>query len=124
MIIGPHAMHPGVIWVNEITAPAVMQQIDRTILNNIHIYHNAITKKEMIVEARDGGNRSRGYFTREQIDYLRDAEMHGTTVVVQYRGVSYNMIVKAGGVQALPKKEVETIDNADPYTGTITFQEI
>ena len=124
MIIGPYTLHPGVLWVNEITTPAVAQQIDRTILDNIHIHHSPILKKEMIIEARDSGNRVRGYFTRSQVDYLRAAEQNGTTVVVQYRGVAYNTVVKAGGVQLQPKKEIEAVSDDDFYMGTVTLQEI
>lgn len=124
MIIGSYTLHPGVLWVNELTAPAVAQQITRTILSNTHIYHNPITNREMIIEAKDSGNRARGYFTREQVEYLRTAEQNGTTVVLQYRGVSYNTIVKAGGVQLSPKKEIESVSNEDFYTGTVTLQEI
>ena len=124
MILGPFSLHPGVLWVNEITAPAVSQQITRTILSNIHIYHQPLSCSDIIIEARDGGARARGYFTREQIEYIKDAEHNGTIIVLQYRGVSHNAIVKAGGVQVTPKKEIEAIDDADPYTGTITFQEI
>lgn len=124
MILGPHTLHRGVLWVNEITAPSVAQQVDRTILSNIHIYSNPLVKREMIIEARDSGSTARGYFTREQVEYLKDAELNGTTVVLQYRGVSYNTVIKAGGVQLTPKKEIETVDNADPYTGSVTLQEI
>lgn len=123
MNIGPHEIHRGVIWVNEITTPNVAQQITRTILSYVHVRHNPLTRKEMIFEARDGA-RTRGYFTREQVDYLRNAEHTGATVIIQYRGVSYNAVVKAGGVQLRPKKEIEAVSSDDPYTGTVTFQEI
>jgi len=124
MIMGSFTLHPGVLWVNEVTAPVVAQQIDRTILSNIHIHHTPLSKKEMLIEARDSGQRSRGCFTREHVDYLRAAEESGSTVVLQYRGISYNTVVKAGAVQLTPKKEIESVDDADLYTGTVTFQEI
>lgn len=124
MILGPYTLSPGVLWINEITAPAVAQQMDFTVLGNVHIHNAPILKKEIVLEARDSGKRSRGYFTREQVDYLRAAELSGSTVPMQYRGVSYSTIVKAGGVALVPKKEIETVDNEDPHTGTVTLQEI
>ena len=124
MILGPYTLVPGVLWVNEITAPVIAQQIDITILGNVHIHNGPILKKTIIIEARDSGKLVRGYFTRAQVDYLRAAETNGTTVVIQYRGVTYNTIVKAGGVALRPKKEIETVDNEDPHTGTVTLQEI
>ena len=124
MIMGSFTLHSGVLWVNEVTAPSVMQQITRTILGNIHIRHVAVTKRKIIIEARDGGNRSRGYFTREQVDFIKESESNGTVVVLQHRGLSYNTVVIAGSVALTPKKEIESVTNEDPYTGTITFQEI
>ena len=124
MMLDSFELHPGVLWVNEITAPAVAQQITKTILSNIHVYHNPLPRREMLLEARNSGSRVRGYFTREQTMHLRAAEESGTTVVIQYRSVSYNTIVKAGGVQLTPKKEIEAVEDDDVYTGTVTLQEI
>lgn len=124
MNIGGFELHAGVLWENELTTPAAAQQITRTVLDNIVVYQTPMSKHEMQIVARDSGNRVRGYFTREFLDYLRAAEASGATVVVQHRGNTYNTIVKAGGLDVQPKKEIENITSDDVYTGTITLQQI
>lgn len=121
MIIGSYIIHPGVIWENEMTQPAAAQQMTRTMLGNVDIKSVPLLKREMVFSTKDSGSKSRGYFEREVIDFLREAELNGTVVVVIYRGVSYNLIVKSGGVNVAPKKETESVDGTDPCTGSITF---
>lgn len=124
MIIGSHTLHPGVIWSNETSSPAAVQQINYTILNNIAIHSTPVHKQEIILEAKDSGNRARGYFSREQFEYLRSVEASVSMIVLVYRSVSRNVIVKAGGVQLVPKRETESVDSTDMYIGTVTLQEV
>lgn len=124
MKIDTFDIHAGVIWVNEITAAKAVQQKTTSMLGNINIIHGAILKKEMIFEARDSGRRSRGYFTREVVDYLMAAEENNSQFTIEYRGTNYTVIVSPGGLQLVPKKEIEDIADPDPHTGTVTFQEI
>jgi len=124
MKIDTFDIHAGVIWSNEITAPKAIQQTTTSMLGNIHIVHGEILKHEMVFEARDSGRRSRGYFTREVVNYLMAAERNNSQFTIEYRGTVYNVIVPAGGVQLTPKKEIEDIADPDPHTGTVTFQEI
>ena len=124
MKIDTFDIHAGVIWVNEITEQKAVQQKTTSMLGNINIIHGEILKKEMIFEARGSGRRSRGYFTREVVNYLMNAEGNNSQFVIEYRGINYNVIVPSGGVQLTPIKEIEDIADPDPHTGTVTFQEI
>lgn len=124
MKINNFDIHAGVIWSNEITAPKSVQQKTTSMLGNINIIHGKVLKNEMIFEAKDSGRRARGYFTREVVDYLMEAEANNSQFIVEYRGVNHTVIVSPGGVQLVPKKEIEDTDISDPYTGTVTFQEI
>jgi len=123
-MIDTFEIHAGVIWVNEITSSKAVQQKTTSMLGNINIIHGRILKKEMLFEASDTGRRARGYFTREVVEYLMDAEANNSQFTIQYRGTSYNVIVPSGGVQLVPKKEIEEVDDSDPHTGTVKFQEI
>ena len=124
MEIGPYTAHPGVLWKNEFDSPGISQQINFTIQGTPKITTLPNPKREIILEARDGGTRARGYFSREILEYLRSSEISGSVVVIEYRGVSYNTVVKAGGIKVVPKRETEAVDSSDIYVGTITLQEV
>lgn len=121
MKIGAFAIHPGVIWSDEITAKSV-QTITTTINGNISIIHAKIEKPQMIFEARDTGGSARGYFTREVVEYLLTAEHNLFQFEITYRGVSYTVIIPSGGVQLTGKRETEEVEATDPYYGTLTVQ--
>lgn len=123
MTIDGFTIHPGVIWVNETTDPKSAQQIERTLLMNTIILHTPITKREIVLEAREGA-KTRGVFERGLVEYLMAAETNGTPLSFTYRGTTRTVVVKAGGVDLTPKKEVEQVAPMDYYTGTVTFQEI
>jgi len=123
MILGSMTLHPGVIWINETTDPRAAQQIEPTLLNNVIIFTTPITKREIVLEARDG-NRVRGVFTRELVEELMDAEQNGIVIPFVYRGLTRSVIVKAGGLSLTPKRETETLNSDDVYTGTVTLQEV
>ncbi len=124
MILGPYTLHPGVIWVNEGSTPAATQQISYTILNRVSVHSTPNQNIEIELEAKDSGNKGRGYFSREQFDYLKESEQNATIINIIYRSVSHSVIVKAGGVQLTPKRETESVDDTDMYIGTVTLQEV
>ncbi len=124
MIIGGYILHPGVIWEDEFTQAAASQSVNKTLLNNVVIYSIPDTKLEFNIVAADSGSVSRGYFTREQIVYFKHQEQVAATIVLTYRDVDYNVIVKAGGIKVKPKRETEAISDSDIYTGSITFIEV
>jgi len=99
MIIGGYTLHPGVIWEDEFTQAAASQSVNKTLLNNVVIYSIPDTKLEFNIVAADSGSVSRGYFTREQIVYFKHQEQVAATIVLTYRDVDYNVIVKAGGIK-------------------------
>lgn len=123
MNIDGFEIHPGVLWVNEVTDPKAAQQIERTLLMNTIILHTPITKREIVLEAK-GGSKTRGVFNRSLVEYLMAAETAGSQLSFTYRGVTRTVVVKAGGVSLTPKKEVEQVSSMDYYTGTVTLQEI
>jgi hypothetical protein len=124
MKIGSFDIHAGVVWSNEVISSKAVQQETTTMLGNINVVHAQILKKRMVFEARDSGKKSRGFFSRDVVDYLMLAEKNNSQFVVEYRGISYTVYVPAGGVSLIPKRETEDTDTTDPYTGTVTFQEI
>ena len=117
-------VHPGVIWVDEVSKPKAVQQIMTSISGNISIAHGKILKPEMTFEAKDTGGSSRGYFTREVVEFLMAAEANLEQFQIEYRGIQYTVIVPAGGVRLEPKRETEGISYPDPYSGTVTVQVI
>lgn len=124
MILGTYTLNPGIIWMNEFDTEGIGQDIQQTLLGNVIIQTLPVTKHQMVIGTKESGNRSRGFWTREQIEYLRTAETNGTTVTLQYRGVTYNTIVVAGSISVRPLKEIETVSSDDYYVGTVTLQQI
>ena len=121
MMLDLFTLHPGCIWENEITEPAVAQQVSRSILGNYDIRSVPLPKRPIVISAKDAGTRARGYFQRDLIEHLRQAELNRTTVTMVYRGITYSTIVKAGGVNVVAKRETESVEDTDPFTGTITL---
>lgn len=124
MILGIHELHPGVLWENEGSTPAAIQQVTYTLLSNVIIHNVPIAHLELHIGTKDGGSKTRGYFTRTQFEYIKAAEGAATVLPFTYRGLTRNVFVKAGSVSLMPKKEIESVMAEDAYTGTITLQEI
>lgn len=124
MRIDDFDIHPGVIWINEITAKKAAQQITVSMFGQVHVISSRVLKQLMIFEAKDSGKSSRGVFSRDLVEYLIEAEATAQQLLVEYRDKLYNVIVPSGGVQLIPKRETESTDLTDLYVGTITFQEI
>lgn len=121
MRIGAFDIHPGVIWVDELSAKSV-QTITTSISGNISILHAKIFKPQMTFEARDMGGSSRGYFTREVVEFLLSAESNLYQFEITYRSTPYTVVIPSGGVQLTSKRETEEVASTDPYYGTLTVQ--
>ncbi len=124
MRIDTFTLHAGVIWDNEITEPSAIQQLSRTVLGTIRVYRMPVSKRKLVFSAKDKGSSGRGYFSRELIMHLQSAELNGTILEIEYRSILYSAIVQPGGLNVVPKRETESVDSTDVYTGTITLQEI
>ncbi len=124
MILDGYTLHSGIIWENEFTRAAASQDIEYTLLNNVVIHSIPDTLNEFVISSADRGSGSRGYFSRDQIVHFRSLEQSATEIVLKYRGISYNVIIKAGSIKVKPKRETESVSDSDIYTGSITLIEV
>ena len=124
MQIGPYTLNAGVIWMDEGREPAIAQDIQETLLGTVVINTTPVQKQTMTVGTKDMAGGSRGYWTRQQFEYLRSMEASGSPFVLTYRGVNYTVVVVAGSINFRPLKEIEAVSSDDYYIGTVKLQQV
>ena len=123
--IGTVTLSDDLVWENEFASPRIGQSIKTTIGGTtvVHTDPKAGGRVVQLVAARRN-NAIYGFFTRSQIQSLETYQKNGTVVAFVYGSETFNVVIRAGGinVQPLLAKQGQGVD--DYYTGTITMVEV
>lgn len=116
------ALSEDLIWSNEFDYEDITQTIERTVGGSLIISNFAKNEgREIVLEAVNNGNTFTGYFTRLQVKNFKVLEKEATTVVFEYNGQVFSVIVKSGGVAVTPLMPRPDHEDTDYYTGTLTL---
>ncbi|MFA6711467.1 MAG: hypothetical protein WCS33_01985 [Candidatus Caldatribacteriota bacterium] len=113
------------IWKNEFASPAIGQSVMITIGGSVHVHTDPLNGgREIVLGTQFKNNALYGYFTRSQIQTISEYERNGTTVELVYEDQSFNVKVKAGGIDVEPllAKAGQGVD--DYYSGNVTLIEV
>jgi hypothetical protein len=106
----------------DLNYPASAQSIKYTVLGSTIIQTTPLSGgEEVYLRATRSGNQFSGWFTRVQIQDIKILEKNGTLVEFVYGSMSFNVVVKSGGVNVDPLIPSSTIAGTDKYTGIITL---
>ena len=123
--IGGVVLSPDLRWEDEFGSPAVAQSFNTTILGN-SVYQNMPLSgaRTISLSAVRSGNATYGYFTRAQIQSIKEFEAAGTAVTFVYEDQTLNVVIISGGVKVRPflAKANQGVD--DYYTGSIAMREV
>lgn len=111
------------VWENEFDAPAISQNVLRTVMGNAIIQSEMLSEDghEIVIKAVSSGDDFIGSFTREQIIGFKNLERAGSVVSFVYEEYSTNVVVKSGGVQMSPVFARDDRSNSNLFTGTLTL---
>lgn len=114
------------VWYNEFDSPTIAQSVRAYIGDGICIQNTEISTagRDIILSAIRDGDAFSGYFTRSQIQQLKDIEASGTIVPFIYEDYSTDVIISSGGISVVPLIRRPNQADGDKYTGNITMIEV
>lgn len=118
-------LSPDLIWSNEFGDIAISQQQSVTVLGNKVINTLPIQGcREVTLSSVRSGSSMYGYYTRTQIQQIKELERSGTVVNFIYETQSFNVVVQAGSIDVAPLLAKANQGYDDYYTGSITLLEV
>jgi len=125
MMLGAIDLDDNIILAGEFAYPAAGQSVRRTILGRAVIQWAPVSGgRELVLEATDEGGRYKGFFTRSQVEQIKALEAAQDVVTLDTGAATYDVVVKAGGVDVRPVIDLADPDAADHYVGTVTLIEV
>ena len=121
--LGGVSLHENLIWENYNSYPRNAFSRRVTIQGRVVIQHSAIDGREIILTTLATAGGTIGYFTKAQIDSIRDFENNMSVVSFTYESESINVIVQPGGINVdaiVPRPNHEV---GDEFLGSIKLIE-
>lgn len=122
--VGTVTLHDSLWWENEYATPSVALSARRTIGGKLVVQTgNTSGGREITLSTVGPHGANVAYFTRAQIEGLRDIESAGTSVSLTYNSTSTTVYIKPGGIQVEPLGAKKTYVAADYYVGKLELLE-
>lgn len=101
-------------------------QSSRVKINGVRVVQNSplLKRPEIVLGSQSIAGGFSGYFTRDQLIALKALEQAQTTVVFIHESQTFNVVIKAGGIDVVPILPRPNQVGTDWYTGTITMIEV
>lgn len=100
--------------------------VDRTISGRLVIQKASLSKgRQFVLSATQSGNQYSGYFTRLQLEQLKDIERNNTQISFVYGTQIHQVLILPGTINVVPLLDYgDEFSDVDIYTGTITLLEV
>jgi hypothetical protein len=119
--LGAVTLNQHISWVGRYDQGAAGSEnvtlLGRTVVNRL-----AGDTQDIILEAREEDNVRKGYFIKADLDTIAGYRDAGTEVVLSYHGDSYNVVVKADGINVRKALWQSEFDATEKWIGTITLK--
>jgi len=100
--------------------------VDRAISGRLIIQTGSIEKgRQFVLSARRSGSEYSGWYTRTQVEQLKEFERNLSTITFVYGSQTRQVMIIPGQMKMVPLLDYGyEFSNEDIYTGTITLLEV